>query len=306
MKVLMTKGDMISKIVADIEKPEKIVYFKCGSGRESKQLEHIDPIRMTIDESLPNLNDKVLTNAHLILAMTEYGDHIIYPETMDDLHADESQSFGMQMQQVINAIIGNNKNVNIDMRYKRFTKRQLVKQYATRGHDLQKLADETYDCETGNDPCGICNGCIDKWIAIKLNGVNTSDGTRDYLVNEVVPRIKRGEYTDKNKDDIMEATFVPVEPPPPIPPKTKSFRSGAEVEPQGSKVDLTNGAKDDSPPDNVATDNPGDNVNAGDNAEVGIVDADDNADVRLVDNNEQSDVQKEAESIINEDEQKSE
>jgi len=120
-------------------------------------------------------------NHFLALVAANYANHIIFGFTLGDTTKDKDYVFKSQVEGVLNYFSTDTQKVLIqgpfviDLPFKHLTKTELVALYLEKDHPASYLLTNSFSCYEGlHKPCGICRSCLRKYVALELNGIDTS------------------------------------------------------------------------------------------------------------------------------------
>jgi 7-cyano-7-deazaguanine synthase len=191
-KVLLCSSGIDSHSIQYLIKPDVMVYFDTGQSLCKKEIQSIksqDYGDDVIVDSRFRLNDTVLDNdivpnrnAYFVLGGTYYGDEIILNSTAGDTTHDKDEPFVEKINELIKHMFSNkDKNPSNSLNgatlttpFIQLTKTQLVKKYLDEGGSSSSLL-KTRSCYSDEDiECGKCRSCIRKYVALKLNGLDST------------------------------------------------------------------------------------------------------------------------------------
>jgi 7-cyano-7-deazaguanine synthase len=191
-KVLLCSSGIDSHSAQYLIKPDVMVYFDIGQSLCKKEIESIKSQNYGNEVIIDNrfrLDDTVLDNdvvpnrnAYFVLGATHYGDEIILNSIVGDIIHDNDKPFVNYINTLIKHIFTDkSKNPSASLNgatlttpFIHLTKTQLVQKYLNDGGSASALL-QTRSCYSDkNIECGECKSCIRKYVALKLNGLETS------------------------------------------------------------------------------------------------------------------------------------
>ncbi len=190
-KVLLISSGIDSHCAEYLSNPDVRVYFDTGQALCQQEIKAIrsqeygDKVivdtRFKIDDQvLPN-DILPMRNAFFALAGAYYGDEMILVSTAGDTTNDKDQPFVENINSLFKHMFSNkskNPEASIDgavltIPYRNLTKTQLIGLYLKKGGSVEALL-KTRSCYSDKaGECGKCRSCIRKFVALKLNGLET-------------------------------------------------------------------------------------------------------------------------------------
>lgn len=243
-KVLLFSGGSDSVLINYLYKPDYLVYINMHTRYSEEEIKKIknskfgnDPRLRIID--FPFLGqfereDAIIPLRNLYLPMVicnyfdvdNYGDlDICLGATAGDRVLDKSEIFVTKFNDIINYLyspqhwIPQGRKVTLNIEYKKYSKKDMLKLYKDQGGDVNKLMMESFSCydPVKEEECwcrnGICKPCFRKYVAYKLNGAHFKPEVDVWVCEaikaEILPAIQNGTYgrADEEKD-ILEALKV--------------------------------------------------------------------------------------------------
>jgi 7-cyano-7-deazaguanine synthase in queuosine biosynthesis len=128
------------------------------------------------------LGNKIIPfrNHHLALLAAHYGTNIFFAFTAGDTTKDKDYVFKSQMEGILNYFSIDQQKVHfpgpysIQMPFKEQTKTELVAMYLKAGGKPIDLLVRSNSCYAGlGSACGECRSCLRKYVALRLNGIDT-------------------------------------------------------------------------------------------------------------------------------------
>lgn len=189
--VLLFSGGMDSIMAWKLYKPDILLYIKCGSKYEKKEIAFCKRLikkykaPIIFDNSLSlgqwERSDAIipLRNLLFISIASYYGDKIYIGAMNGDRTLDKSIEFLAKTQRLLGYLYQKQhwtdlRHIKIEALYgKRLTKTELVSEYLSTGYDKKLLIESLscYDAKEGH--CGNCKPCFRKWVAFRNNSLPT-------------------------------------------------------------------------------------------------------------------------------------
>jgi 7-cyano-7-deazaguanine synthase in queuosine biosynthesis len=210
-KVLLCSAGMDSYIIDKLEKPDVCLFIDSKSNYSEiekkwmieNEVHYHNLVIMdnVLDLSMVELDNFIVPIRNLFFAAfgTYFGDDIILGATYGDRSSDKDYTFQGMMNGVLNYIYGKShwcegRNINFNLKYKEWTKEDLIKEFIKQGGDVEELVFNSFSCYTpdeNEEPCGKCKPCIRKFLSILgATGVDISEyydnKPRDYFTEEVI------------------------------------------------------------------------------------------------------------------------
>ena len=181
-KVLLYSGGMDSYIISKLEHFDTLLYINSKSKYSAIEIEFLKKQNipnLIIDNRL-DLSDVEfdsamvpLRNLYFAMIATYYGDEIVLGATQGDRSTDKDLNFSGKTMDLLNYIYQKSwwcsgRNINLNLKYKNFTKLDLVKQYVEKGESIKSLVEDSFSCYTpiNGKQCGTCKPCTRKWITL--------------------------------------------------------------------------------------------------------------------------------------------
>ena len=210
-KVLLCSAGMDSYIIDKLEKPDVCLFIDSKSnysGIEKQWLldskEHYNNLIVlddVLDLSMVELDNFIVPVRNLFFAAygTYFGDEILLGATYGDRSSDKDYVFQGMMNGVLNYIYGKShwcegRNINFNLKYKEWTKEDLIKEFIKQGGNVEELVFHSFSCYTpdrNNEACGKCKPCTRKFLSILgATGIDISEyydnKPRDYFTTGVI------------------------------------------------------------------------------------------------------------------------
>jgi len=227
--VLLFSGGMDSLIFNYLLNPDILLILPHGNKYEEQEIKHIhnlinkgiiDKNKVIFDKSLQlgqwERDDAIILNRNLffITLATLYGETIYLGSVYGDRSLDKSNKFFYLCEKMFNYLFQDQhyceaRNFKIGSPYKRLTKTKLVKLYLNKGGNPEHLL-ESYSCYEGTEPCGVCKPCFRKWVSLECNNIKTNNYFKinpweAKWLDEILPKVMKGEYRGKEDKNIIEA-----------------------------------------------------------------------------------------------------
>lgn len=221
-KVLLYSGGMDSFIISKLEKFDTLLYIHTGSKYADLEVEFLKEqgVDVEVDRRL-DLGDVEMASAlvplrNLFLAMigTYYGDEIILGATSGDRSTDKDITFADKTSDLLGRIYSESwwsegRDININLKYKSWTKKQLVDAYLAKGFDIDDLVEKSMSCYTpiNKKQCGKCKPCVRKWLFMLpykdtyyMYDTNPRDFYTDTYIQEI--RDRQGTKFTRGEEDV--------------------------------------------------------------------------------------------------------
>lgn len=188
--VLLYSGGMDSYIISQLENFDTILYIDSKSKYSKIEIEFLKEqgLNVVIDERL-NLSDVEmesalvpLRNLFFVMIASYYGDRIVLGATAGDRSSDKDETFAKLTSELLSYIYkpswwSEGREIFIDLKYKTFTKKQLLESYIINKGSVEDLATKSFSCyhpTDTNKPCGVCKPCVRKWLTLLPHGYDMS------------------------------------------------------------------------------------------------------------------------------------
>jgi len=228
-KCLLYSGGMDSYVISKLEDFDFLLYVDIGTKYAKEEVEFLKKqgVEVIVDSRL-NLADLEmdsgivpLRNLFFVMIAVEHGaSEIVMGVTSGDRIHDKDLKFASLAEDVINHQLQQTwwhpgTEVNINFKYKKYSKGQLIEKYINAGHDPEDLLNKSFSCyeplENG-DPCLECKSCIrkqaslSKYIDITPRAI---EKLKVFYTTSKIDEIKtfRGTKMDRGDEDteILEA-----------------------------------------------------------------------------------------------------
>lgn len=229
--VLLYSGGMDSYIISKLETFDTLLYVNSKSKYATIEIEFLKKqgLNVIIDERL-DLSDLEmdsamvpLRNLYFVMIASYYGDRIVLGATAGDRSTDKDFIFAEKTSDLLSHIYQKSwwcegRKIFVDLRYKAYTKKDLLDEYVAKGFSLDELANNSFSCYHPVEPvllmgtpglpfplrfrqqalpCGVCKPCIRKWLTLLEYDIDISDqfaGDPRTVVNE--------EFIQKLRDNL--------------------------------------------------------------------------------------------------------
>jgi len=220
-KILLFSGGLDSYIAWHYLDKPKTVYFDTGVGyseMEIKTIARLVPDTL-IDSSLRLYERQVglsstafipMRNLYLAMLACHYGDEIVIAGLCDDNVNDKNAAIFIEFSRVLSEL--NCREIKVTSPFWDMTKADIVKWYLDQGLPTDNLL-QTGSCYTpelvstttfGDCYCGRCTCCFRKWVALWVNGIETSFFDR-YILEDYYQRAQKGMYLPQRNRNIIAA-----------------------------------------------------------------------------------------------------
>ena len=212
-KVLLCSAGMDSYIIDKLEKPDVCLFIDTKSNYSGvekewmiKNKEHYNNLVIldnVLDLSMVELDNFIVPVRNLFLGAlgTYFGDEIILGATYGDRSTDKDYTFQGMMNGVLNYVYGKahwceGRNINFNLKYKEWTKEDLIKEFIRQGHSVEELVNYSFSCYTPDEDghaCGKCKPCTRKFLSILgATGIDISsyykNSPREYFDDETIKK----------------------------------------------------------------------------------------------------------------------
>ena len=210
-KVLLCSAGMDSYIINKLEKPDVCLFIDSKSNYSGIEKEWVKEFKEhynnlvvlddVLDLSMVELDNFIVPVRNLFLAAfgTYFGDEIILGATYGDRSTDKDYTFQGMMNGILNYIYGKGhwcegRNINFNLKYKEWTKEDLIKEFVKQGGDVIELVKYSFSCYTPDEEdeaCGRCKPCTRKFLSILgATGIDISkyytNSPREYFTEKVI------------------------------------------------------------------------------------------------------------------------
>ena len=210
-KVLLCSAGMDSYIINKLEKPDVCLFIDTKSNYSGIEKEWVKEFKEhynnlvvldnVLDLSMVELDNFIVPVRNLFLAAfgTYFGDEIILGATYGDRSTDKDYTFQGMMNGILNYIYGKGhwcegRNINFNLKYKEWTKEDLIKEFVKQGGDVIELVKYSFSCYTPDEEdeaCGRCKPCTRKFLSILgATGIDISkyytNSPREYFTEKVI------------------------------------------------------------------------------------------------------------------------
>lgn len=240
-KILLFSGGSDSVLISYLYQPDYLVYINMHTRYSEEEIKKIKNSKFGSDPRLRIIDfpflgqfereDAIIPLRNLYLPMVicnhfdadTYGDlDICLGATAGDRVLDKSPKFAEDTSALLTYLyspqhwIPEGRRVNININYKKYSKKDMLRLYKEQGGDVDELMKESFSCydPVDGEECwcrnGICKPCFRKYVAYKLNGAHFDSQVDVWVCEaikaEILPSIKTGTYgrADEEKD-ILEA-----------------------------------------------------------------------------------------------------
>lgn len=229
-KVILYSGGMDSWLMSKLWKPDIKLYVNMHtrySENEIKKIKSVEDDVTFVDFPLGQWEreDAIIPLRNLYLCMvacnvTGSEDvEILLGATAGDRVLDKSYKFVSKASALLGYLytpqhwIPGGKKVKISIDYKDHTKKDLLKEFAAQGGDLEEAFTHSFSCYNPIDghECWSCKPCFRKFVAFACAGYEFSDDVAqkccDYINREILPQIEAGTYGrgEEEERDIVNA-----------------------------------------------------------------------------------------------------
>lgn len=189
--VLLYSGGMDSYIAAALLNPDILLHVDTGTHYGDVERSRLTPpsgmsiTRASLRDlaAWENPTTKILPgrNLHLVLLGASFANRIWLGATAGDRTCDKDERFARLATDLLQHIyspqwwLPDGRPVVVELPIKRFTKRQLVRQYIEAGFPASDLAMNTFSCyfpSENGEPCAACKPCARKWVALTAEEVH--------------------------------------------------------------------------------------------------------------------------------------
>ena len=203
MKVLLYSGGVDSVCLAHIWQPDQLLFIDYGGRYTATEMAHLPPGTHVYHHRLGGWerDDGVLPLRNLWLVslatlLYQEGDLTVALGSMrgDRIH-DNQPRFGQQLEHLLDYLWApqwwtEGRRIRVEQPVSGMSKDEVVKLYLDAGGSEQKLLD-TISCyrPVSGQPCGGCEACANRWVALAANGVASEPDMRAYVEANQLPRM---------------------------------------------------------------------------------------------------------------------
>ena len=224
-KVLLYSGGMDSYIISKLEDFDVLLYVNSKSKYADLEIDFLKKqgIDVVIDDRL-DLSDVEmksalvpLRNLFFVMIATYYGDEIVLGATSGDRSFDKDEAFAEKASDLLKHIYAESwwsegRDININLKYKNWTKKQLVEEYLKRGYSIDDLVEKSMSCYTpvNGKQCGKCKPCVRKWLFMlpyKDTSYMYDSNPRDFYTDELIQEIRDRQGTKLSRGEEDEETL---------------------------------------------------------------------------------------------------
>jgi len=227
-KVLLYSGGMDSYIISKIDSFDTLLYIDTKSKYSTIEIDYLKKqgISVEIDDRL-DLSDiemesaiVPMRNLFLVMIGALYGDEIVLGATDGDRSTDKNHTFAQKSSDLLSYIYSpswwsEGRDININLKYKNWTKKDLIERYIEAGYNVQDLIDNSFSCYHPKDgkECMQCKPDIRKYTFLSKYidiGQKRKEALRKFytpkLINEIQDRVgtdfSRGQEDQETLDAI--------------------------------------------------------------------------------------------------------
>lgn len=188
--VLLYSGGMDSFIISKLEKFDTILYIDSKSKYAAIEIEFLKKqgLNVVIDDRL-DLSDVEfasaivpLRNLFFVMIASYYGDRIVLGATAGDRSTDKDMTFAAKTSDLLSYIYQKSwwcegRQIFVDLKYKAYTKKDLLDEYVRAGYLIDDLAEKSFSCyhpTIDGRACGVCKPCVRKWLTLLEYDVDIS------------------------------------------------------------------------------------------------------------------------------------
>ena len=213
-KCLLYSGGSDSYIISKLEDFDFLLYINSKSKYAALEIEFLKEqgIEVIIDDRL-DLSDVEMSSAYVplrnlffsMIAVLHGASEIVIGATSGDRANDKNKEFAKLSNDVLNHQLQEawwhpGSNININLKYKSWTKKQLVDAYLEKGYSIDDLVEKSISCYTpiGDKQCGRCKPCVRKWLFMlpyKDTSYMYDTNPRDFYTDDYIQEIKDRQNT---------------------------------------------------------------------------------------------------------------
>jgi len=208
-KVLLYSGGMDSYIISKIDNFDTLLYIDTKSKYSKIEIEFLKKqnlknleIDTRLDLSDVEMQSALvpLRNLFFVSIGTYYGDEIVLGATSGDRSFDKDITFAEKSSDILSYIYGKSwwsegRNIKVNLKYKDWTKKDLIEEYIKQGFDVQDLINKSFSCyfpDNGKE-CMKCKPDIRKYTFLSKYidiGEEKRKALRKFYTPEVIQEIK--------------------------------------------------------------------------------------------------------------------
>lgn len=198
-KVLLFSSGMDSYIINQLEKPDVLLFIDNKSNYSELEMQYLREVGYDklvfvedfIDMSVIELDNMIIPgrNLYFVMIAAMFGEEIILGATAGDRSTDKDLKFGELSSQILSHIYAESHwcskgDINVNLKYKSWTKQQLVAEYVRKNEllgigveeSVDNLLIESFSCYHPTEDGRQCNRCkpdVRKFLAILgATGIN--------------------------------------------------------------------------------------------------------------------------------------
>jgi 7-cyano-7-deazaguanine synthase in queuosine biosynthesis len=203
-KVLLYSGGMDSYIISKIDNFDTLLYIDTKSKYSKIEIDFLKKqnlknleIDTRLDLSDVEMQSALvpLRNLFFVSIGTYYGDEIVLGATAGDRSFDKDITFAEKSSDILSYIYSKSwwsegRNIRVNLKYKDWTKKDLIEEYIKQGYDVQDLINKSFSCyfpDNGKE-CMKCKPDIRKYTFLSKY-IDIGDEKREALRNFYTPNV---------------------------------------------------------------------------------------------------------------------
>lgn len=222
VRVLLYSAGLDSFILRHLWKPDVCLYVDMGTAYTELERERLDggvtvtslPLdRWELADGIIPLRNLFLTCVAAQYVPLDRDVQIALAATSGDRPNDKRRQFAQMTSELLTHLyapqrwIPHGRHVSLTLPVKHMSKAELVAEYVRTGGDVESLTAVSVSCYNpdGVKPCGTCKACARRWIALTVNGIDSTPDCREWVIANLLPRIggMDGDRGQEDKDTLQ-------------------------------------------------------------------------------------------------------
>ena len=219
-KCLLYSQGMDSYMISKLEDFDFLIYVDTKSKYSQLELEFLrnQDIEVIVDDRL-DLSDAEMDNGYvpmrnmffIMIAVLHGANEIVLGSLNGDRSNDKNLEFAEKASDVLSHMMKEawwhpGSDIKVNLKYKDYTKKQLVDRYLNEGHSMNDLVEKSMSCYTpvGKKQCGTCKPCVRKWLFMlpyKDTAYMYDSNPREYYTKELIQEVRERQGTVLSRGD---------------------------------------------------------------------------------------------------------